>query len=209
MGNVGAVVSIRHYGHLHSIGSAAAAGASTRCSAANLPPPEPKALDSHAAVAGSSVPAARSPAPPRCTRVTSNAMWRSVAKVAPTFLAIAVAGCASTKAAPNPTCGQTAVVWTTLSAAAGNPTGTRVVVQKTALTPSDQLILPDHFTVVVHTNDGQSYTKDAVITSGATGTWDSAAEYDFLFRNVDPSDIKEVLMTNSKGTCWVQGNPNN
>jgi hypothetical protein len=134
-------------------------------------------------------------------------MWRSVAKVAPTFLAIAVAGCASTKAAPNPTCGQTAVVWTTLNAAPGTPNGTRVVVQKTALTPSDQLILPDHFTVVVHTNDGQSYTKDAVISSGATDPSDSAAEYDFLFRNVNPSDIKEVLMTNSKGTCWVQGNP--
>jgi hypothetical protein len=24
---------------------------------------------------------------------------------------------------------------------------------------------------------------------------------DFLFRNVDPSDVKEVLMTDSKGTC--------
>jgi hypothetical protein len=82
-----------------------------------------------------------------------------------------------------------------------------VVVQKTALTPSDQLIFPDHFTVVVHTNDGMQHTKDAVIGSGATGPWDSAAEYDFLFGNVDPSNIKEVLMTNSKGTCWVQGNP--
>src|SRR5262245_23312471 len=97
----------------------------------------------------------------RYTRVTSYAMWRWVAKVALTLLAIAVASCASSKATPNATCGQTAVGWTTFKAAPGTPKGTRVVVQKTALTPSDQLILPDHFTVVVQTNDGKSYTKDA------------------------------------------------
>jgi hypothetical protein len=153
------------------------------------------------------VAAPRSPAPIRHARVTSYAMWRWVAKVAPIFLAIAVASCASSRAAPNPTCGQTAVGWTTLNTAAGTPNGTRVVIQKTALTPSDQLILPDHFTVVVQTNDGSSHTKDAVIGSGATGPWDSSTEYDFLFRDVDPSEVKQVLMTNSKGTCWVQGNP--
>jgi hypothetical protein len=36
---------------------------------------------------------------------------------------------------------------------------------------------------------------------------DSVVEYHFPFRNVDRSDVNEVLMTNSKGTCWVQGNP--
>lgn len=134
-------------------------------------------------------------------------MWRWVAKVALTFLAIAVTSCASSRAAPNPTCGQTAVGWTTFNAAPGTSKGTRVVIQKTALTPSDQLILPDHFTVVVQTNDGNRHTEDAVISSNATGPSDSSAEYDFLFRDIDPSDVKEVLMTNSKGTCWVQGNP--
>jgi hypothetical protein len=81
------------------------------------------------------------------------------------------------------------------------------VIHKTALISSDQLTLPDHFTVAVQTTDGRQTTQDAVIGPGATGPWDSVAEYDFLFRNVDPSNIKEVLMTNSKGTCQVQGDP--
>jgi hypothetical protein len=100
-----------------------------------------------------------------------------------------------------------AVDWTSFYGDSGSPTGARVVIEKTALIPSDQLTLPDHFTVVVQTTDGQHHTEDAVIGTDATGRWDSKAEYDFLFRNVDPSDVKEVLMTDSKGTCSVQGNP--
>jgi len=132
-------------------------------------------------------------------------MWRWGAKVAPILLAIVVATCPSSSAAPNP-CGQTAVDWTT-HYDSGSPSGTRVVIHKTALISSDQLTLPDHFTVAVQTTDGRQTTQDAVIGPGATGRWDSVAEYDFLFRNVDPSNIKEVLMTNSKGTCQVQGDP--
>jgi hypothetical protein len=33
--------------------------------------------------------------------------------------------------------------------------------------------------------------------------WDSVAEKDFNFRTVDPAGVKEVFMTTSNGTCWV------
>ena len=53
----------------------------------------------------------------------------------------------------------------------------------------------------------ESNTENGAIGPGATGPWDSVAEYDFLFRDIDPADVKEVLMTNRKGMCWVQGHP--
>jgi len=48
-----------------------------------------------------------------------------------------------------------------------------------------------------------NHTEDAVIRPGKFGPWDSLVEYDFIFRDIDPADVKRVLLTNSKGTCWV------
>ena len=57
----------------------------------------------------------------------------------------------------------------------------------------------------VQTTDAKHHTQEAAITADATGLWDSVAEFDFIFRDIDGADVKEVLMTNRKGTCWVQG----
>ena len=53
----------------------------------------------------------------------------------------------------------------------------------------------------------RGFTQDAYVGNGATDKWDSVAEKDFNFRTVDPADVKEVLLTTTKGTCWVDGNP--
>jgi hypothetical protein len=70
------------------------------------------------------------------------------------------------------------------------------------------LQLPDYFKIAVQTKDGRHHTKEAVVALGASGPWDSVAEYDFLFPDIDPADVKEVLLTNRKGTCWLQGPSN-
>jgi hypothetical protein len=74
--------------------------------------------------------------------------------------------------------------------------------------PSEAWTLPDSFTVVIQTTDGKHHTEDAVIRHGKFGPWDSVAEYDFIFRDIDSADVKRVLLTNSKGTCWVQPDSN-
>jgi hypothetical protein len=81
-----------------------------------------------------------------------------------------------------------------------------VELEKTPLVPNQYINLPD-LTVSVQTTDGRHLTQDAYVGNGATDKWDSLAEQDFNFRTVDPADVKEVLMTTSKGTCWVEGNP--
>jgi hypothetical protein len=43
------------------------------------------------------------------------------------------------------------------------------------------------------------------VTQPRLGPWDSIAEFDFLFRDINPADVKEVLLTNSTGTCWLKG----
>lgn len=107
----------------------------------------------------------------------------------------------------NPPCGISAVGWGTFFAETGTPDGTRVVLTKNPMVDSEKWDLPDYFTVVVQTTDGKHHTQDAGISPGqGMGPWDSAAEFDFIFRDIDPADVKKVLLTNKKGTCWVQGN---
>ncbi|BBC69146.1 hypothetical protein MMRN_p1150 (plasmid) [Mycobacterium marinum] len=89
--------------------------------------------------------------------------------------------------------------WAPYSPGPGELVGIRVPIYKA------NLQLPDDFTIVVQTKDGKHHTEEAVVDFGATGAWDSAVEYDFLFPTIDPADVQEVLLTNSKGTCWVQG----
>lgn len=69
-----------------------------------------------------------------------------------------------------------------------------MVIEKTTLVPSRYSNLPDHV------------TQDAYVGNGSTDKWDGVAEH-FNFRTVDPADVDKVLMTTSKGTCWVDGNP--
>jgi hypothetical protein len=87
------------------------------------------------------------------------------------------------------------------------PHGTLVDVEKRPIVPNRFVDLPDHFAVVVRTKDGRHITEDDYVSRAATGDWDSVVEKSFIFRTVDPLDVKEVLLTSSKGTCWVQGNP--
>lgn len=106
----------------------------------------------------------------------------------------------------NRPCNAMAVNWTEFEVDAGSPRGVRVVLQKsTAQSPWPEVSLPDNYTAAVQTTDGRHVTQDAYITHDATGPWDSIAEFDFLFRDLNPADVKEVLLTNSKGTCWVKG----
>ena len=79
----------------------------------------------------------------------------------------------------------------------GQAVGTRVSLSK------NDFDLPDHFTIVVRRNDGREETQDAGVGRGATGPWDSVAEHDFLFTTLNPFDVKEVLMSNRDGRCWV------
>ncbi len=67
------------------------------------------------------------------------------------------------------------------------------------------LELPDNFKIVVQTKDGRHHTLEDVIYPGASGPWDSVDAYDFLFPDIDPLDVQEALLTNRKGTCWLQG----
>jgi hypothetical protein len=106
----------------------------------------------------------------------------------------------------NPSC-EFGVEWDTFHDADTGLHGTRVVIEKPPLVPNQYVNLPDHVTVAVQTTDGRHFTQDAYVGNGATDKWDSVAEKDFNFRSVDPADIKEVLMTTTKGTCWVDGNP--
>ena len=87
------------------------------------------------------------------------------------------------------------------------PHGTLVDVEKRPIVPNRFVDLPDHFAVVVRTKDGRHITEDDYVSRAATGDWDSVVEKSFIFRTVDPLDVKEVLLTSSKATCWVQGNP--
>lgn len=66
------------------------------------------------------------------------------------------------------------------------PQGVRVPIQKRGLQ------LPDDFRIVLQTKDGKHHTKEAVVAPGASGPWDGEAEYDFLFPDIDPADVKEV-----------------
>jgi hypothetical protein len=67
--------------------------------------------------------------------------------------------------------------------------------------------VPDAYTVVVETTSGRQFTQEAMVTAGKTAAYDSPVEKDFNFPTVDPSVVQEVLMTTSRGTCWVSGNP--
>lgn len=89
--------------------------------------------------------------------------------------------------------------WNGYYEGADQPQGVRVPIQKRGLQ------LPDDFRIVLQTKDGKHHTKEAVVAPGASGPWDGEAEYDFLFPDIDPADVKEVLLTNRKGTCWLQG----
>lgn len=106
----------------------------------------------------------------------------------------------------NPPC-EFGVGWNTFYDGDTGLDGTYVLIQKTAIPPNQYINLPDYITVVVRTTDGRHLTQDAFVGNGATDKWDSVAEKDFIFRTVDPHDVKEVVMTTSKGQCWVQGNP--
>jgi hypothetical protein len=107
----------------------------------------------------------------------------------------------------HPPCGMSAADWTAFTDQ-GAPHGTLIDIQKYPLVPSEAWTLPDSFTVVIQTTDGKHHTEDAVTRHGKFGPWDSVAEYDFIFRDIDPADVKRVLLTNSKGTCWVQPDSN-
>jgi len=109
-------------------------------------------------------------------------------------------------AAGNPPC-EFGVGWDTFYDGDTGLHGTRVVIEKTPLEPNQYVNLPDHVTIAIQTTDERHFTQDAYVGHDATDKWDSVAEKDFNFRTVDPADIKEVLMTTSKGTCWVDGNP--
>jgi hypothetical protein len=110
--------------------------------------------------------------------------------------------------AGNPPC-EFGVGWDTFYGEPDAPHGTRVVITKNGLPEltSHFIDLPDHYTVSVRTKDGRHVTQDASVGEGGTDKWDTVAEKDFNFLNVDPADVKDVLMTTSKGTCWVDGNP--
>jgi hypothetical protein len=106
----------------------------------------------------------------------------------------------------NPACGL-AVGWDTFYDGDTGLHGTRVVFDKQPMPPNNHIVVPDAYTVVVETAYGRHFTQEAMVTNGKTAPYDSPVEKDFNFPNVDPSDVREVLMTNSKGTCWVSGNP--
>lgn len=73
--------------------------------------------------------------------------------------------------------------------------------------PNKFIVVPDAYTVVVETTYGRHFTQEAMVIAGKTAAYDSPVEKDFNFPTVDPSDVQEVLMTNSQGTCWVSGDP--
>ncbi|WP_260972931.1 hypothetical protein [Mycolicibacterium llatzerense] len=110
--------------------------------------------------------------------------------------------------AGNPPC-QLGVGWSTFYSNDGQPNSTRIAIQKqnTMGIRSDFVVLPDNYTIVVQTKDGQHRTREEPVSAAATGPWDSVAEKDFLFPDIDPADVQAVHMTTSKGTCWVDGQP--
>lgn len=107
----------------------------------------------------------------------------------------------------NPPCGLNAASWTTFFGQPGTPDGTSIEVFKISPVTSEQWTLPDYFTVIVQTTDLKHHTQEALVRDGGTGPWDMPSEFDFIFREIDPADVKEVLLTSRKGTCWVQGGP--
>ncbi|AGB23009.1 hypothetical protein Mycsm_02676 [Mycobacterium sp. JS623] len=108
----------------------------------------------------------------------------------------------------NPPC-QFGVGWSTHYGGSGGVDSTRVVLDKTGGlgVNSSFIVLPDHYVVVVQTKDGHHHTQEAYVGREATGNWDTVAEKDFLFPDIDPADVAHVVMTTSKGTCWVDGSP--
>jgi hypothetical protein len=80
-------------------------------------------------------------------------------------------------------------------------------IRQAADAPNNFIVVPDAYTVVVETTSGRQFTQEAMVTAGKTAAYDSPAEKDFNFPTVDPSVVQEVLMTTSRGTCWVSGNP--
>jgi hypothetical protein len=106
----------------------------------------------------------------------------------------------------NPACGL-AVGWDTFYDGDTGVHGTRVVFDKQPTPPNNFIVVPGAYTVVVETTYGHHITQEAMVTTGKTGPYDSPVEKDFNFPTVDPSDVKEVLMTDRRGTCWVSGNP--
>jgi hypothetical protein len=106
----------------------------------------------------------------------------------------------------NPACGLS-VGWDTFYDGDTGLHGTRVVFDKQPTPPNSFIVVPDAYTVVVETKSGRLFTQEAMVTAGKTAAYDSPVEKDFNFPTVDPSVVQEVLMTNSRGTCWVSGNP--
>ena len=107
----------------------------------------------------------------------------------------------------NPPC-EFGVGWQTFYEG-GSGTGTYVSIDKTDgfNINSQYIMFPDHYTVVVQTKDGRKHTLDAFVDKGQglDEKWDTIAEKDFIFAEILPGDVNNVLMTTSKGTCWVDG----
>jgi hypothetical protein len=102
---------------------------------------------------------------------------------------------------------QFGIGWDTFYGEPGSTNGTRVTIDKTGGmgVNSVYIVLPDHYTVVVETKEGRHQTQEAAVSAEATSNWDSVSEKDFNFPEIDPAEVAHVVMTTSKGTCWVDG----
>ncbi|AKS35103.1 hypothetical protein [Mycolicibacterium goodii] len=104
----------------------------------------------------------------------------------------------------NPPCG-VGIGWDLYTGPNGSR-GVMVDIQKT-LVINDFVSLPDHFAVDIDTKDGRHYSQDDYVSEAATGNWDSVAEKDFIFEQIDPFDVEHVVVRSGEGTCWADGNP--
>lgn len=109
----------------------------------------------------------------------------------------------------NPKCAVSVFGWSTFYGEPGREDGTRVSIQKVGLDGINPagIPLPDQYQVTVHTNDGRHHTQTAAVDRTETGPWDGTDEKFFVFREINPADVAHVLISNKRGTCWVDGQP--